>query len=102
MTSRQLLESIALLTMPACTLHVASQSFDLLSQSGGASASAAVGGPTDSDFDTESKSVASAGVIDLFVGAGASLPEVFASSTAHLQASLTSRTLTMSALLDSN
>ena len=102
MTSRQVIANTTLLALSLFPQCVSAQSFHLVSQDGSVNASAFVSGPAGATSDSEGKNGASSGVIDVFAGAGASLPEMFASATAHLQASLTSRTITMSGVLDGN
>jgi hypothetical protein len=91
-----------LLALSLLPTSLPAQSFHLVSQEGFVSASAAVSGPTGSDSNSEQQNVPSAGPIDVFAGAGASLPEVFASATAHLEASLTPHAITMTGILDGN
>lgn len=102
MTSRRALEMIILCALILFPMGVSAQSLHLVTQEGTVSASALVSGPTGSASDNDSTSAASVGSMDIFAGAGASLPEIFASGTAHLQTSFEPRSITLSAMLDGN
>ena len=71
-------------------------------EEGSVSASASVSGPAGGDTNSELVSVPTTGPVAVFAGAGASLPEIFASATSGLDVFLAPRRLTMSAAQDGN
>lgn len=81
---------------------VSAQSLLILSQTGSVSASASVSGPAGAKSDYELTPMPPPGPVSIFAGAGASLPEMFASATSGLDISLTSQRLTLTAAQDGN
>jgi hypothetical protein len=84
------------------SMCASAQSLHILSQEGSVYASASATEAGETTFDSELKPVPLAGPIDVFAGAGASLPELSSSATSHLEVSFAPRQFTLSGSLDGN